>query len=64
MIVKNDKNSLRRCLESVNEIVIIYAGSIDKIKEVALEFNVKVFISEWDNDFSNARNYALRKLNS
>lgn len=68
MIVKNEENNLRRCLESVkgivDEIVIIDTGSTDKTKKIALEFNAKVFDYKWDNDFSKARNFALSNSNS
>lgn len=68
MIVKNEENNLRRCLESVkdivDEIVVVDTGSTDKTKEIALEFNAKIFDYKWDNNFSNARNYALRNSSS
>ncbi len=65
MIVKNEEKYLRDCLESVkdiaDDIVIVDTGSTDYTKEIAKEFNAKVFHFDWINDFSAARNYALKK---
>lgn len=67
MIVKNEENKLRRCLESVknivDEMIIVDTGSTDKTKEIALEFNAKIFDYKWDNNFAKARNYALKNSN-
>lgn len=64
MIVKNEENNIRRCLESVkgivDEIVIVDTGSIDKTKDIALEFNAKIFDYKWDNNFAKARNYSIK----
>lgn len=55
MITKNEELKIRRCLESikdfVNEIIIVDTGSIDKTKEIALEFGAKIFDYEWNNNF-------------
>lgn len=65
MIVKNEENYLRECLESVNdivdEIIIVDTGSTDSTLEIAAEFDSKIFNYEWKNDFSAARNFALSK---
>lgn len=65
MIVKNEEKCLRDCLESVkgvaDEIVIIDTGSVDDTKRIAEEFDAKIFDYEWQNDFADARNYALSK---
>lgn len=65
MIVKNEENHLRRCLESivnyVDEIIVVDTGSTDSTKQIAREFQAKVFDFEWVNDFSAARNYALEQ---
>lgn len=65
MIVKNEEDTLRRCLSSVkgivNEIIIIDTGSTDKTKEIAREFQSELFDFEWIEDFSAARNYAFSK---
>ncbi len=63
MVTKNEESNLKRCLDSVknivNEIVIVDTGSTDKTKDIELEFSAKVYDYKWDNNFSNTRNYAL-----
>lgn len=65
MITKNEELKIRRCLESVkdfvNEIIVVDTGSIDKTKEIALEFGAKVFDYTWNNNFSDARNFAIKQ---
>lgn len=60
MIVKNEERFLRKCLESVqdlvDEIIIVDTGSEDKTIEIAESFNAKIYHYEWDNNFANARN--------
>lgn len=64
MIVKNEEAFLRRCLQSVrdyvDEVVIVDTGSTDGTKEIANSFADKVFDFVWINDFSAARNEALK----
>ena len=68
MIVKNDAEKLRRCLNSAkdiaDEIVIADTGSTDNAKEVASEFGCRVFDYKWNDNFSAARNFALSKAES
>lgn len=65
MITKNEGLKIRRCLESVkdfvSEIIVVDTGSIDKTKEIALEFGAKIFDYEWNNNFSDARNFAIKQ---
>lgn len=63
MIVKNEEETLLRCLESVkglfDEIVIVDTGSDDRTKETAHLYTDKVYDFEWCDDFSKARNFAF-----
>ena len=64
MIVKNEAIALPKCLKStkklVDEIVILDTGSTDKTPQIAREYGAKVYDFQWCNDFSAARNEALK----
>lgn len=64
MIVKNEAAALPKCLSSVknvvDEMVVVDTGSIDRTPEIAQEFGAKVHYFAWCNDFSAARNAALK----
>lgn len=65
MIVKNEAETLERCLESirssVDEIIIVDTGSTDNTVAIAERFTPLVYHFDWINDFSAARNYSLSK---
>jgi len=65
MIVKDEEKWLENCLNSikdlVDEIIIVDTGSKDKSKEIAKKFTDKVFDFEWNDNFSDARNFAISK---
>ena len=65
MIVKNEEKVLRRCLMSLaglmDEMIIVDTGSVDKTKEIALEFTDRVYDFTWVGDFAKARNFAFSK---
>jgi len=65
MIVKNEKDTLDRCLQSicdvVDEIIIVDTGSTDQTKEVASKWTPHVFDFTWIHDFSAARNFSFTK---
>lgn len=65
MIVKDEEDTLGRCLESVkdviDEFVIVDTGSTDRTKEIAQKYAGRVYNYKWINDFSAARNYSFSK---
>jgi len=65
MIVKNEEETLGRCLDSVSglmdEIIIVDTGSEDRTKEIAAKYTDKVFDFVWTDDFAAARNFSFSK---
>jgi glycosyltransferase involved in cell wall biosynthesis len=65
LIVRDEQENLSHCLHSArglfDEIVVVDTGSIDRTKEIALEFGAKVFDFGWVDDFAAARNEALAR---
>lgn len=65
MIVKDEEDKLRACLDSVknvvDEIVIVDTGSVDKTVDIARIYTDKIYSYPWQEDFSAARNFAIDK---
>ncbi|MEM1368202.1 MAG: glycosyltransferase [Cyanobacteria bacterium P01_H01_bin.15] len=63
IVVKDEEESLPRCLESVqgivDEMVVLDTGSSDRTVEIAKDLGAKVEFFEWVDDFAIARNYGL-----
>ncbi|EFM10623.1 glycosyl transferase family 2 [Paenibacillus curdlanolyticus YK9] len=68
LIVKNEEDVLRRCLDSVaeivDEIVIVDTGSTDRTKAIAAAYTDAIYDFEWIDDFAAARNYAFSQATS
>jgi len=68
LIVKNEEKNLRECLHAltdiVDEIIIVDTGSTDKTIEIANEYGAIIIQSQWEYNFSKARNIALRQASS
>jgi len=63
MIVRDEEESLPRCLESIkdiaDEIIVVDTGSKDKTKEIALKYGAKIYDHPWEDNFSLHRNQSL-----
>jgi len=66
MIVRDEQESLRRCLASVasvvEQMVVVDTGSRDGSASVARDAGAVVVRHEWQNDFAAARNVALEHV--
>lgn len=66
MIVKNEEGNLEKCLNAINdynfEFVIVDTGSSDNTKMVAKKYTDYVYDYKWNDNFSDARNYAISKI--
>ncbi|MCI8526020.1 MAG: glycosyltransferase family 2 protein [Oscillospiraceae bacterium] len=65
MIVKNEEQTLPRCLDTVHdlvdEIVIVDTGSTDGTVEAARRYTDRVFFFPWRDDFAAARNFSFQQ---
>lgn len=63
MIVKNEEDTLGRCLDSVkdivDEIIIVDTGSNDSTKEIINKYTECMFEYKWIDDFAAARNFSF-----
>lgn len=66
MIVKNEEKVLKRCLDTVadlvDELIVVDTGSTDATKQIAAAYpQVKLYDFVWIDDFAAARNFAFSK---
>lgn len=63
MIVKNEEETLRRCLDSVRdlveEMIVVDTGSTDRTVEIAEDCGAIVRTFPWCDDFAAARNFSF-----
>lgn len=64
MIVKNEEDVLKRCLDSVKDLVdeinIVDTGSTDRTVEIAKQYTDRVFFFDWTGKFKDARNESFK----
>lgn len=65
MIVKNEQDTLGRCLDSAkgiaDEIIVVDTGSTDSTKEIARQYTQQIYDFPWNDDFAAARNFSFSK---
>lgn len=65
VIARDEARFLDACLASVeglaDEVIVVDTGSVDDSRETALRRGARVFDEVWQDDFSHARNRALRE---
>lgn len=65
IITKNEEKNIKKCLESikdiVDEIIIVDSYSDDRTIEIAKRYTNKIFLKKFNRDFSEQRNFALKK---
>jgi len=63
IITKNNQNTIKKCIDSVrsivDEMVVADTGSTDKTIEIAESLGAKVYSFEWNNSFSDAKNFCI-----
>lgn len=71
IIARDEEQVIKRCIDStiqfVDEIIILDTGSKDNTLKIIKSFkNTKIhlFTTKWNNDFSEARNFAMSKASS
>jgi glycosyltransferase involved in cell wall biosynthesis len=68
LIAKDEEKNIADCIESVrkivDEIVVVDTGSNDDTVPIAESLGAAVYQYPWDDNFSNARNFAIRHAKS
>ncbi|MGE4277445.1 MAG: glycosyltransferase, partial [Lawsonibacter sp.] len=68
LIAKDEEKNIANCIQSVgnivDEIVVVDTGSADNTVHIAESLGATVYDYPWDDNFSNARNFAIRHAKS
>ncbi|WP_442800928.1 glycosyltransferase family 2 protein [Serratia rubidaea] len=70
IIIKNEERCIARCIDSLlplfDEVVILDTGSTDNTIRIIRDYKdekIKIFFSNWEDNFAKARNEAMKKCN-
>lgn len=65
MIAKNEQAYIGECLNRLTtlncEIILVDTGSTDKTVEIASRYTASIYSYNWNNNFSDARNFSVSK---
>ncbi len=68
LIAKNEEQHIEECLKRLKpyhyEIVLVDTGSTDATLEIAAKYTDRIYHVDWINDFSAARNEAVRQASN
>jgi len=68
IIAKNEEKNILNCINSIkqfcSQIVVVDTGSDDKTVTVATQNGAELYFNKWKNNFSEARNFAIKHLHT
>jgi glycosyltransferase involved in cell wall biosynthesis len=63
IIAKNEEKWIKSAIQSLKalctQVIVVDTGSIDNTPKIATVENCELYFKQWNNDFSEVRNYAL-----
>lgn len=68
LIIRDEEKNIKSCLKSIancfDEIIVVDTGSLDNTIDIICKMklkNIKLFNYNWNNNFSDARNFGISK---